>query len=239
MDLSSDHTSRDTTAALIGVAAAWNVLQNRVLPRWTYVAANVAGTAAALAVARRLGLSAAEIGVARENMGRGVRAGAALGSSLVVAVAAGVRSNRTRRLFADERAAGLTLQALAHETMVRIPLGTALFEETLFRGLLLAWLRRRTSPARALAQSSGLFGAWHVLPTWTAMTGYAGGALRSRSTATTIAGITAAVVTTGAAGAGLGWLRLRTGSLAAPTIVHAAVNAAGFVGAWTVMRQSA
>jgi membrane protease YdiL (CAAX protease family) len=142
-----------------------------------------------------------------------------------------------RRLFADERAAGVATRALAYETAVRIPVGTALFEETLFRGLLLAWLRRRTTPLRAVAASSTLFGLWHILPTWETLAGYAGGVLRSRSPATAAATVGGAVVTTGLAGAAFSALRLRSGSLATPVIVHAAVNASGFVAAWKALRR--
>ena len=49
--------------------------------------------------------------------------------------------------------------------MVRIPLGTAVAEETIFRGAVLGLLTQRHPRARAVAVSSALFGCWHVLPT--------------------------------------------------------------------------
>lgn len=223
-----------TTAALVAATAAWNVLQNRILPRPAYVPANVGGTALAIVVARRLGLGPDALGTTPRQLGPGLRAGAALAVPLAAAILIAERSPQLRRLFDDRRAVGVTVRGLAYETTLRIPLGTAMFEETLFRGLLLAWLRTRTTTGRALATSSVLFGLWHVLPTWQTMSGWAGGVLRARSAAAAAAGLGAAVTLTACAGAGFSLLRLRTGSLAAPVIVHAAGNAVGFVAAWRV-----
>ena len=226
-----------TTVALVAVTAAWNVLQNRILPRWAYVPANLVGTAGALALGSCLGLDETALGTSRERMIPGVTTGCLVGAPVAAAILGAERSPRMRPLFADERAAGVATGALAYETVVRIPLGTALFEETLFRGLLLAWLCRRTTPLRAVSASSALFGLWHILPTWETLAGYAGGVLRSRSGATAAAAAGGAVVTTGLAGAAFSALRLRSGSLAAPVIVHATVNAAGFVAAWSSLRR--
>ena len=45
-------------------------------------------------------------------------------------------------------------------------LGSALFEEVAFRGLLHAKLLRLMSPVQALLVGSGVFAAWHVVITW-------------------------------------------------------------------------
>jgi len=45
-----------------------------------------------------------------------------------------------------------------------IPLGTVLFEEVAFRGVLWGLLRRGRGTVTATAVSSALFGLWHVLP---------------------------------------------------------------------------
>jgi membrane protease YdiL (CAAX protease family) len=51
-----------------------------------------------------------------------------------------------------------------------------------------------------------------------------------------IAAIAAGVVGTAVAGMVLSWLRNRSGSLAAPAMVHIASNSIGFVLAWFVQR---
>jgi membrane protease YdiL (CAAX protease family) len=215
--------------------AIWNVLQNRVFPRRAYVPANMLGTVAALGAARWLGLGNDALGLSRPRAGAGLRTGVAVAAPIVAGVLAAERSSRWRRFLHDDRAAAAAPRAVLYETAVRIPLGTALFEETVFRGLLLSWFRSRMPERCAVAASSTLFGLWHVLPTWETMPGYAGGVLRNRSAATAGAALAGAVVVTGLAGVGFSRLRLRSGSLLAPIVVHAAANAAGFFAAWRVV----
>jgi hypothetical protein len=81
----------------------------------------------------------------------------------MVAVAAVLPASR--RFFADRRVADVGRGEAAYDLTVRIPLATALAEELLFRGALLALFRQRRSEAAAVLWSSLLFGAWHVLPT--------------------------------------------------------------------------
>lgn len=62
--------------------------------------------------------------------------------------------------------------------MGRIPRGTALGEEAMFRGALLGlFLRRHTRPTAVLA-SSTRFGLWHVLPTLDTLDANPAGVLR-------------------------------------------------------------
>ncbi len=225
-----------TGAALVAGTAVWNVLQNVVLPRSTYTWLNAAATGGVLAVGRRLGLTRREMGTSRDTLGRGLRVGAVLGAGAVAVVAVGVLASPTRGLFRDARAAEMGGGQLVYEAFVRIPLGTALFEETLFRGLLLGWFIRREGTGKGVAVSSVLFGLWHLLPTWEATALYQEGALRTDGSWEAVAVVVGGVAATAVAGAGLSWLRLRTGSLAAPVLVHAAINAAGLVAAWVVMR---
>jgi membrane protease YdiL (CAAX protease family) len=74
-----------------------------------------------------------------------------------------------------------------------------------------------------------LFGLWHVIPASSvaagneAASGFAAGLI-----------VAGAVVGTGVAGIGFTWLRNRHG-LAAPILLHAAVNSAAFAAAWAVV----
>jgi membrane protease YdiL (CAAX protease family) len=131
-------------------------------------------------------------------------------------------------LFADDRVLGVGTAGLLFHTLVRIPLGTALFEEVAFRGVLPALGRRVLTPLRANLLAATLFGLWHLLPTASVATGNAG-----------VAGIpdeivlAGGVVGTAAAGLGFSWLRDRRG-LAAPVLLHATVNSAAFAVAWAL-----
>ena len=110
-----------------------------------------------------------------------------------------------------------------------------LWEETAFRGVLLAALRRVMPRGTAVAVASGVFGIWHIRPT--------SGALRANKLAAgpgkTVAAVTAAVAATAAGGVLLSWLRIRSGSLAAPVLLHLAANCTGALAAYAIAQPSA
>jgi membrane protease YdiL (CAAX protease family) len=132
----------------------------------------------------------------------------------------------------DKRIAGLTGREVAYQVLVRIPVGTVLWEETAFRGVLQAALRRVLPGGAAIAVTSVAFGIWHIRPTI--------GALRANELAAgrreTLAAVAVAVAATTAGGAFLSLLRVRSGSLAAPVLLHLATNCAGPLAAWLIAR---
>ncbi len=135
--------------------------------RW-YVRLNAGATGAALAAATLSGLTLADLGLGRGRWlpGRlacGLAAGAGAGWLFIAAVPA------TRPLLGDKRAAGLDRRDAAYQALIRIPVGTALWEETAFRGVLQAALRRVMSDTAAIVVTSGVFGAWHIRPTLQAL----------------------------------------------------------------------
>ncbi|MDP9403751.1 MAG: CPBP family intramembrane metalloprotease [Actinomycetota bacterium] len=215
-------------ALVLLVLVAHNLVGNLVLPPALYVPANLAVAAVLLATARTSGVSWAELGLGRSSLGRGAALGAAafLVVAIVLVVAALVPA--TRPLFKDQRVANVTGAAVAYQAVVRIPLGTVFLEEVAFRGVLLALLRRATSPRAAVGWSSAMFGLWHVVPTVEAL-----GANRLAPGGPAVA---AAVVATAAAGAAFCWLRLRSGSLVAPALAHVASNSVALVVAVSVLR---
>ena len=112
----------------------------------------------------------------------------------------------------------------------RIPVGTVLWEEIAFRGVLQAALSRVMPEPAAIAVTSGVFGVWHVRPTAAALrvNGLAG----QRGQA--VVRVAAGVAVTTAGGALFSWLRARSGSLTAPVLLHLATNCVGPVVAWAV-----
>ena len=196
--------------------------------RW-YVRLNAGATGTALAAATLSGLTPADLGLGRGRwlpgrLGCGLAAGAAVGWLLIAAAPA------TRPLLGDQRATGLTGRDVAYQALIRIPVGTALWEETAFRGVLQAALRRVLSEPAAIAVTSGVFGAWHIRPTLQALqaNGLAGDRRRA------IAGTCAGCAATAAGGALLSWLRARSGRLADTVLLHAAVNSGGLIAAHAV-----
>jgi uncharacterized protein len=222
--------------AAAGALLAWNAAVNRVVPSPAYVPANLAAAGLSLAAARRAGVSAAELGLDRQRAGRGLRVGLAAAAPLVAVVAIGAALPATRRFLVDDRRAttGGARYALYH-TLVRIPLGTAVAEEALFRGALLGLLTQRHPRARAVAVSSALFGCWHVLPTLdTLALNPLGATVGDR--AGTGGAVLASVAVTALAGLGFSWLRFRGDSVVAPVVAHAALNSSAFAAARLVSR---
>ncbi len=227
-------------AFTVGVAAflvAFNTVLNlRPLPRWTYVPINLTVAAVLVWGARLSGLTWQELGF---DPGR-VVTGLVLGLAVVVMVAGAVAGAPSlaqvvpplRRLLTDRRATGLSGTRLAYDTLVRVPLGTAVCEEVFFRGVLFAAMLDTGSVTGAVVVSSTLFGLWHVGPTLAT--------LRENDSALAAAQRTLAVA--GAVGAttigGVAFclLRLISGSLSTPVLAHWACNAFALLAAHRYQR---
>ena len=137
--------------------------------RRRYTLLNVCATGAALAAAAASGLTATDVGLGSEELAPGLRLGSAAAAAtaggwvLIAAVPA------TRPVLRDDRIAGLSGREVAYQALVRIPLGTVLWEETAFRGVLQAALGRVMPAGAAIAVTSCVFGIWHIGPTAAAL----------------------------------------------------------------------
>lgn len=214
------------------------VVYNNLLNRWewfrgaAYVPVNLAfASVTAVLASRALDLSWTELGF-RGDIGDAFIALACVG---VVAVAALIvaRSRQAPRI-ADRRVAHLKGRGLAYHVLLRIPLGTALVEEVLFRGVLLAaWRAAVTSQVVAASCAAVAFGLWHIAPTVAT--------LRindeDASAARVRRAVTGAVLFTTAAGFGLTWLRLESDGLVAPSVLHAGINSTGVMAAVLASRR--
>ena len=183
------------------------------------------GTAlAVLGIARAAGVSWTELGLGRRELGSGVRTGAVAGACAAAAVLSAAAVPATRRFFLDDRATadaegGGLAAGLARITFVAVPP-----EELTYRSALLGLWLGNGSPAGAVAWSSALFGLSHILPTRSTMGQTALGQHLERRPLRQAAFVAGNVAVTGAAGAVFGWLRLRSGSVLAPLLAHAALN---------------
>lgn len=218
-------------AAVAAGLAAYNNLAGRQPwhEQW-YPAANLAATGILLAAAAASGLTADDLGGRRARLAEGVRTGGppaltlAAGWLILAAVPA------ARPVLGDRRITGLTGRDVAYQALVRIPVGTVLWEEAAFRGVLQASLRRVLPRAPAITVTSAVFGLWHIRPT--------ADALRINQVAAgrraALGQVAAAVAATAAAGVLLSGLRERSGSLAAPMLLHLTANSGAALAAWAV-----
>ncbi len=201
------------------------VAYNNVVNRWTpfhgaaYVPLNLAFTGVVTTVAAAtLELSHAELGLELGNSEAGF---SFVAVAVIGFVAFNIARSRHAHRIADRRVAGLRGRELAYYLLVRIPLGTAVAEEVLFRGVLFAvWRDVGISSLNAALFASLAFGLWHVSPTILGIRINDPHASGQKLWAA----VAGAVLFTTVAGLGLTWLRLRTGGLLAPIVLHGGIN---------------
>lgn len=126
-------------------------------------------------------------------------------------------SERLRPALADPRIAGLGRRGALFQIAFRIPVLTALIEEAFFRGVLHAALTAVYSTPVAVVVGAGLFGLWHLGPALEQSESHLAGS------STTIHVLATIAVTT-LAGFGFVALRITTGSIWVPVVVHALLN---------------
>jgi len=213
----------------------WNIVGNEVMPAgWAPVFA-IAGMAVLVAVARSGGVSWDYLGLDSSSLAQGIKIGL-IGTGLVTAgVILAAALPTSRDFFADDRFVGVGTVEMLYESLIRIPLGTALAEEVAFRGVLLGLLLMWLSPLRATLVSSALFGLWHILPGLDSLETNPAGDIGGGWLAI-VAGITVQVAGTALAGALFAWLRFRGRNLVAPILVHWGLNAAAYAAGWLVVR---
>jgi len=228
-----------TLALVVALAVACNAATNLLIPPPLYVPTALLLALLAILIAVRVGgCSAHDLGLGREHLGHGLRLGAAAAAVLAVVLAMGAALPATRDLFADRRVDQHSVTLLLYHTLVRIPLGTVVLEETLFRGVLLGLALRRWSPRAAVVFSSILFGLWHLLPARDVSGFNPVMATAAQGTLRHVLLLVLAVAATALAGGVFCWLRLRARSLAAPAVLHLAGNSLAYLLAWIVLRST-
>jgi membrane protease YdiL (CAAX protease family) len=209
-----------------GLTLAYGAAVNRLLPKRAYVPANLTAATLFVVLARRSGATWADMGMRRDRAGRGLRMGLVATAPVAALLSLALALPCSRRLVTVERRPGVRVRGIAFELLVRVPLGTALPEEVIFRGALLGASLARSSQGKATAFSSVLFGLWHVLPTLDALAlnPMPGPGARGKA-----GGVGDAVLVTTAAGFALARVRFTADSLVAPVVIHALTNALGLL----------
>lgn len=219
-------------AAVIALLVVWNIVANTV-PIVAQLPVSAIGLFSVVLIARRAGLGWSDIGLARRDLGNGVRVGIIAAGVVVLLLIAAVAVPATRSVLADGRFVGMALPRMLYETLVRIPLAVAFAEEVAFRGVLLGLLMTRFGTLRAVAIFSALFGLWHILPGIAALeTSIAG----TSSTGVASGLVVAQVVLTGLSGLVFSWLRLRGRHAASSMLVHAPLNSVSFALGWAAVQ---
>ena len=218
---------------VVAVLVIANVMSNRVLPDWAYVPWNLAIALVIVLIARRT--------VSLEDMGftqwrRGVAWGSVLLVLTIGVLLLALAMPAFDQMYHDRRVTAGTWTWL-YQAFVRIPLGTAVLEETAFRAVLPAMFATRRGILRGCVLGSMWFGLWHVLPALHLSTvNPEAGKLLGSGLAGQLVGVSFAVAGTALAGMWWCWIRYRSGSVLATMIAHVATNSVAYTVAFLVSR---
>ena len=175
--------------------------------------------------------SLADLGLGRKDARAGLLYGVGVfGLVLLVLVVAAVIP-ATNGFLHDSRA-DISGGRLLYELGVSLVLLTAIPEEFAFRGVLLGSGLRLWGPWRASLVTSALFGLWHIAPTLHTMSDNHIFRGASGSVGGQVLLVLGSIAVTFVAGLVFCWLRLRSRSLIASVIAHAATDGLALAVAW-------
>ena len=241
MPTSADVSHRLRCNLDVAVVVAALVLTNLVAhftTPWASVAVVPAAAVGLVVLMRAKGLDWVDMGLGREHWRSGLGYGLAAVTLVAAVIAAGVLLPATRPMFLNHRYA--TVSGAVVASMLVIPLQTVIPEELAFRGVLHGTLHRAWGFRGVALAGSLLFGLWHVASSLGLTSGNVGlTRVFGGGFAGMLAGVTAAVLATGAAGFVFSWLRRRSGSLIAPIALHWSLNGLGALAAALVWHLSA
>jgi membrane protease YdiL (CAAX protease family) len=186
----------------------WSFAAPRV--RWHPVPNAALGTGLVAVTRSPLGLRPPELW-------SGVRYGLAASAVVALGVAAMTTLPPARAAMAKRDLPKPTARWL----LLDIPIGTVWPEEAAYRATLGTVAEQAFGPTRGRLLQAAAFGLWHIVD--------------ARTTGQPVLGT---VLVTGVGGWLFGWLRARSGSLAAPMLAHLAVNEAAALTALGVQRHA-
>ncbi|MFO0882269.1 MAG: CPBP family intramembrane glutamic endopeptidase [Candidatus Saccharimonadales bacterium] len=222
-----DQTFAQELTLVVLILLYGTVLARLVPKKWhLYLNIFIGGVAIILGLA--FGLTLTQMGLGHVLPGIFV----AIGASIIITIATLIISTIPvlRRFFLGDDLAHASGKLIAFEAAIRIPLGTALVEEILFRGVLLGLLLQHQSTVGSLLISSVIFGLWHIFPTINTLESNDGLSAIKAKKARQAGSIIGAVSVTFVAGLLFGWLRIISNSIIAPWVVHWSINASGVLG---------
>ena len=158
-------------------------------------------------------LTGSPVGLRPPALWPGVRYGLAAGTAVVLGVSALTAVPPVRRAMAERDLPEHPVRWL----LLDIPIGTVWPEEAVYRATLGTVAEQAFGPTRGRLLQAAAFGLWHIVD--------------ARVTGQPVIGT---VLLTGVGGWLFGWLRHRSGSLAAPMLAHLAVNEAAGLAAIAV-----
>ncbi len=194
--------------SLAAALVGWSFIGPRLPTAWRVTVQ--AGAAGLLVLATR-----APLGLYPPRLWAGLRLGSAAGAAAASTIAASTAVPLVRASMAERESPG----SVPGWLLLRIPVGTVWAEEAAFRAALATVASGVCGRAGGRLLQAASFGLSHITD--------------ARAAGEPVVGT---VLVTGVAGWLFGWLADRSGSLAAPMLVHLAINESGAIAALSVRR---
>lgn len=224
----------DTALAMqlmfIGLILLYGTVLVKVVPRKAHVWLNIGVAMAALILGLLSGLSFTEMGLGTTGW---IRSGVIASLFLICVVLVLFIVSRIpslRKFFLGGYFARVPRRKLFYEAGFRVPIGTALLEEVLFRGVLLGMLYVSYGAVWAVVLSSLVFGLWHIFPTVDDLEqNEAAAKMVANKKHRAWGSVLLVVLSTTFAGLFFSLIRLWAGSLLAPWLIHWMINSSGII----------
>jgi membrane protease YdiL (CAAX protease family) len=200
--------SKFRAAGLAAALVGWSFAAPRV--RWHPLPNAALGTAL-------VAITDSPLGLRPPALWSGIRHGLAAGAVAALGVAAVTALPPVRKAMAARELP----EHPGRWLLLSIPIGTVWPEEAAYRATLGTVAEEAFGPTGGRVLQAAAFGLWHIVD--------------ARVTGQPVVGT---VLLTGVAGWFFGWLHARSGSLAAPMLVHLAVNEAAALAALGVQRRA-
>lgn len=216
---------------LIILILLYSTVLGRLVPKKYHLYLNIGIAAVAITLGLAFGLSLENMGLALDRILPGIYWAFIVSVVIIVSMLIISTIPILRRFFLGDNLSHANGKFIAFEAAVRIPLGTALVEEILFRGVLLGLLLQHHSKIEALLISAAIFGLWHIFPTMDSLkSNITAAKVIANKTPRAAGSIAGVVVITFIAGLFFGWLKILANSIVSPWLVHWSINASGIMG---------
>lgn len=224
----------DTALAIqlmfIGLILLYGTVLVRVVPKKHHVWLNISVAMTAILLGLLSGLSFTEMGIGTSGLLKSVEVAGLFVLALIGVLYGVSRIGPLRTFFLGGYFARVPRKKLFYEAGFRVPIGTALLEEVLFRGVLLGMLTIGYNSIEAVVFSSIVFGLWHIFPTVDDLE-------QNEAAAQMVSGrrrrkwgsVALVVCSTTLAGAFFSIVRIWSGSLLAPWLIHWTINSSSIV----------
>jgi len=150
---------------LIILILLYSTVLAKSVPTKYHLYLNISITALAILLGFSFGLNVEQMGLALGKILPGIFIAFAAVVVIVLFTSIVATIPVLRRFFLGDNLAHASGKLITYEATIRVPFGTALIEEVLFRGVLLGLLLQHNSSLVAILISAIIFGLWHIFPT--------------------------------------------------------------------------